>query len=410
MDRNITTTISLKKGMIHINTLEKLSTNNVEIFNDSAHLDKAAKFIKASISHIESIIGGNVRKVNFVLESSKEVAQSITLDKSSIQIVGTAVSKQDIDNLIILVNKKHSKVGGNIISIQPLKFDVHDIMTKSYNSAPIHKKGNKLFMTSSITKISNEAYEYIENLAKLANVYINNIFLLNNIMSHAKLSSGAMNQGAILVNVTDTQVSITINKNSASIASFHIYEYGFKYLLKGIAIKLNCSLAKAREIFAAQASIFNKDKRVINSNGIDADASAFTNIDLENITKQYISKMAVVIQKYISQKKIGNIPIVFSGKTTNISGFENYISSLFKEYPISVYSPLSFIERNEKNHESIGIMNYNEIMDKVLGKQLDTIVHTNPHSIKSLIRKSEKEVKWLVRFKEKILGGQNDWN
>ena len=409
MDRNITTTISLKKGKVLINTLEKLATNNVEIFNDFTKLAHAPKFIKTSISHIESIIGGSVQKVNFVLEPSNTVAQEIKLDKTSIQIAGAAVSKQDVENLIILVNKKHNTIGRNVISVQPLKFDVHDIMTKSYNSAPIHKKGN-LFMTSSVTLISDEAYNYINNLAKLADVSINNIFLSNNVRSHAKLSSGAMSQGAILINITDNQVSITINKNSSSIASFHIYEYGFKYLLKGISMRVNCSIAQAREIFAAQSSLLNRDKRVINSNSINEEANVFTNIDLENITKQYLLKMIALVKKYISQKEIGTLPIVFSGKTTKITGFEDYIKSIMSEHPISVYSPLSFIERNEKNIESIGIMNYNEVMDVMLGKQLDTIVHTNPHSIKSLRRKSEKENTWLVRIKEKLLGGQNDWN
>ena len=410
MERNITTTISLKKGMVYINTLEKLSINNVEIFNDSAKLDKAPRFIKTSMSHIESIIGGNVRKVNFVLEPSNAVSQTITLDKTSIEIVGNAVSKQDIENLIILVKNKYDNIDGNVISVQPLRFDVHDIMTKSYVSAPIHKKGNKLFMISSVTTISDEAYNYVNNLAKLTDIDINNIFLSNNVISHAKLSTGAMNQGAILVNITDNHVGITINKNSASVASFHIYKYGFKYLLKVIATKLNCSLVKASEIFAAQGSLLNRDECVINSNSINSDKNVFTNIDLENITRQYISKMIALIKKYISQKGISNLPIVFSGKITRITGFEDYASSMISGYPISIYSPLSFIERNEKNLESIGIMNYNEIMDNVLGKQMDTIIHTNPHSIKSLKRKSEKEVKWLVRIKEKLLGGQNDWN
>ena len=153
-----------------------------------------------------------------------------------------------------------------------------------------------------------------------------------------------------------------------------------------------------------------KNKRVINSNNINDGANVFTNIDLKNIIKQYLSKMAALIKKYISQKNIGKLPIVFAGKITTISGFEDYILSIINEHQISIYSPLSFLERNEKNLESIGIMNYNEVMDIVLGKQLDTIVHTNPQSIKTLKRKSEKEIKWLVRIKNKILGGENDWN
>ena len=174
-------------------------------------------------------------------------------------------------------------------------------------------------------------------------------------------------------------------------------------------MKMECSAEKAREIIAAFGSLQNKTKSIIHTNKIGAIQNSFTNLELENIIKKYLYKMLSLVNKYISQKKLISLPIIFSGKLSGVSGLDKYLSSI-SNCPISIYSPISFIERNEENIESIGVINYNEVMDNILGKQLDTIIHTNPHSMKSLKSNRDRDVKWYVRIKEKILGGKNDWN
>lgn len=44
---------------------------------------------------------------------------------------------------------------------------------------------------------------------------------------------------------------------------------------------------------------------------------------------------------------------------------------------------------NEKNINSLGVIKFIDIIDSVLGKQYDTIVNTNPNSLKTLQNKTQ---------------------
>ncbi|NQZ65679.1 MAG: hypothetical protein HRT99_00490 [Mycoplasmatales bacterium] len=391
-----------------IAVIEKLATNVVEIFSNKSSISKSDSFIKASLNHVEKLIGGKVKKVTFVIEPSMKVDQKIFLSREMIKIAGTTVSQIDVENLLELIQQKNNVNGRNVISVQPIKFDVFDIMTKSYLKAPIHKTGKSLTITSAITTISKETYNFIHELAKTSGVEVNQIMLENQTASFANLSKHALVEGVIHININDSQVNVTINKNNAIVASMSYYDYGYKYLIKGIMNEFGCSYERAKKIISAHASIRLKNKRVIYYNQIGSDDVSYTNSDLSNVIQKYLFKLMVLVRKYLLQKKVTNLPIVFSGKLNDLQGMAEFIIENMQTEKVSIYKPLSFIDINAENKNAIGVMNYIEIIDNVLGKQFDTIVHTNPNSLK-LLRKNKQKNNWFAIIKNRI-GGKYDWN
>ena len=408
MERNIITTISFHPGVVAISVLEKLSTNVVEIFNDSADISKVNTFIEISLSHVEKLIGGKVSKATFVVDPSNTVEQNISLQRDAIQIVGETVSKLDIENLIQLITDKNSNNSRRTILVQPLKFEVKDIMTKSYSSAPIHKPGNILTITTSVTTISKQAYEFVQQTAKAVGIEVAQILLSNQTVAFANLSKNALTDGTVLIDINDNQVNITVNKNNSIVASMSLYDYGFKYLIKGIMLEFNCSEESARDLVAAHASVRTVNKRVIYSKQIGSDDWSFTNFDLENIIKKYLLKLVAIVKKYITQKNVDRLPIVISGKLNKVNGLTNFLIEKMQAESIIVHNPISFIGMNEFNTNSLGVIEFIEIIDNVLGRQYDTIVHTNPNTLKSL-RSTHQPKGWITRFKNKI-GGKHEWN
>lgn len=271
MQRNIITTISFSTGKVAISVLEKLPTNTVEIFNAESAVSKVNTFLETSLSHVEKIIGGKVNKATFVIEPSLHTGNEVSLDRTSISIVGENVAKIDIENLITLVKNKHNDENRRTILVQPLKFDVLDIMTKSYSRAPIHKPGNTLTVTSSVTTVNRKTYEYILQAAKAIGVEVSQILLSSQTNTFAHLSQNALAEGVVHINVNDNQVNLTINKNNSIVASMSLYDYGYKFLIKGVMSEFNCSKETARDLVAAHGSVKADSNRIIYSNQIGAD-------------------------------------------------------------------------------------------------------------------------------------------
>lgn len=408
MKRNIITTIAFATGKVSISVLEKLPHNTVEIFNDSSDISKVNTFIETSLSHVEKLIGGKVSKATFVIEPSLAVANEINLRKDSIKIAGETVAKIDIENLIQLITKNNNSEDRRTILVQPLKFEVKDVMTKSYSRAPIHKPGNTLSVTSAVTTISRKTYEYIQQAAKAVNVEIAQILLSNQTTSYAHLSKNALADGAILININNNQVNVTINKNNSTVASMSLYDYGFKYLIKGVMSEFNCSKETARDLVAAHASIKNNIIRVIYSNQIGSEDWSYTNKDLENIIRKYLLRLVALVKKYLSQKNVLELPIVLSGKLSSLEGIGEFLKERLETEKVAIHQALTFVEMNELNTNTLGVINFIDIMNLVLGRHYDTIVNTNPNLMSSL-KTTKQNNNWFIRIKNKI-GGKHDWN
>ena len=407
MQRNIITTITFKYGKVEISVLEKLMSNTVKIYNDSTTIDKIHTFIPSSISHVEKIIGGRISKAAFVIEPSDKIGHKISLTKETIQILGESVSKQDVTNLLEIVKAKHDNGTSKTILVQPLKFEVTDVMTKSYSQAPIYKKGDTLSVVTAVTTINSQTYDYINQIARTANLEISEILLSNQTNSLAVLSKNIVHSGASHIHIGDQQAEITINKNNAVVATLSLYEYGFKHLMRGIVNKFNCSMSEAKELFMAHASFKPNNLRVIYSNQIGTESRSHTNIELSNIIKEYFNKLLLIAKTFLVQRGVQKLPLVISGKLGKLE----YMPQLAKEVTgfehVSIFQPLSFIEMDESNWNALGVINFIDNMNHMLERDYDTIVHTNPNTLR--LNKLNTKRSFLGKLKEKI-GGKYDWN
>lgn len=409
MQRNIITTIKFGINQVSITTLETLSTNVVELFNATSHTKKTHDFLVHSLKEIEVIVAGKVQEVVVLIEPTMGTKASIELTKEKMQIPGNEITKQDITNILDLAKSKVETSEKKVILMQPIEFRVFDIMTKSYSSAPINKKGSSLEILLSVTTVSKDMIIFINQTVKSHGLKISQILLSPQAIAQNNISDGALKKGSVLVHFGSNQTSVVINKNLSSIAIFNIYNFGHKRLIDGVAKVFGISKTKAAELLTVHGSLDDITNRVIYNHQDGLSEKTFLTDDLQKIIKAYFEKLLVIINKFISQKQLLDLPVIFTGKVTGFEGLNEFSKQYLDSTFISTYNPISYVERNNDNIEALGSLNFINRMDQVLGKKFNTIVETNPHSITRLLNTKVKTKNWFARLSNKI-GEKYDWN
>ena len=394
MKRNIITTIRFEIGQVNVTVLEKLSTNTVELFNVSSGTERTHAFLARVFNEINAVIGGKVVDVTVVIDPVVKTNAQVKIHQEEIQLAGNEVTQLDIQNVLKLTKRRFETVNQKVILVQPIKFDVFDIMTKSYDRAPIHKKGDKLTVTSSVTTISIETYDFINQAVKSHGLNVSQILLKPQTITQNNMSEHILKTGAVMIHVGSNQSYITINKNLSTLSLLSIYDYGYNKLVKGVRKVLGTSEEEAKNLLIVYGTL---DKAKINcviftrQEGINE--RIFYTKDLRKILESFYSKLFSVANKFITQKGVERLPIVISGKTDQTDGLEEFSKEYFSSEHISKYNPISYIELNEGNTEALGMKKFMARMDKQMGVKYNTIVETNPHSVASLLtqRKTNKK-------------------
>lgn len=405
MKRNIVSSIKFGSGKVTFTVIEQLSTSKVEIFNSCSPISKVSSFLEKSIKEVETRIGGKLTDAFIVIEPTESSKAKIIPYKQELVIAGSNVSKKDIENAIALTKKKFHSENNKVILVQPILFSVFDVMEKSYSKAPIGKKGLKLVMTSMVTTISQETYDYVFQVVKSKGLNIKQLLLSTQAISQNNLSSSALAEGAILIHIGQNQSFITINKNLSTIKSMSFYDFGYRNLVSGIAKIFNCSKDEARNLIAIHGSL-NKTNinRVILSNKNHDKNKVVYRSQLNEIIESFIQKLLLVANQFAFQNKVSHLPIVLSGHISKIDGLLEFAKEKFKTKHVSIYNPTTYIEVNGHNIEAIGTVNFINRIDEILGRQLDTTVETNPNTVSSMKNNNT----WISRVLEKI-GGKNVW-
>lgn len=408
MERNIITTVSFGNNKVSISSIEKLSTNNVEIFTSTDDIKNTDIFLKSSLTKIEELVGGKVSNVTFVIEPSKNVNAKIELDTQPIKLVGETVAKTDISNVIGLLKVKYEGQNDKRVTmVQPLKFQITSTSgTKSYWQAPINKHGDKLTMTASITTISKKVYDYIYSLSKKLDVKIGQILLTSQVLPYSYISRNALENGSVLINIDESHVNISVNKAGGTLDTISLYKFGYRWLIKQLAKEFACPKDEALSLLEAHGSFVSEKERVIFWNKFNNMSKKHTNTDLQRILGRYVVNLMSIAKKYLSQQNLFDLPIIVSGKLNSLSGFEKYLSKILTNVSITAYKPLEFVEFNDKNADCLGAINFMDKMDLMLGSKCDTIVHTNPNTLNVPKTDTKNIVSW---FKKKI-GEIYDWN
>ncbi len=389
MNRKIFNTISFSKGLIHFSSIEKINSNKIEIFNKKNDIKNAKNFLLSSVKEIEKNLNIKIKNVSIVLEPSKKVNSKIKLDYSGIKIIDNIVSKKDLDNLLKIVEKKFNNKKEKVILIHPFEFEVKDLITKKYSKAPYFKKGNELKIKSIITTINIKVYEYIDFLIKSCNLKINQILISDYAISLSKLSNNAIWNGSILIDIQKNNVNLTINKFNGTFSSLTINDFGFNNLIIGIKKYFNCSYNQSINLLKIYGNLNEKNKKIIFSENIDLKNKTFTNYDLNKIIEIYFQKLNFLIKKYLSQKNILKLPIIFAGKLFENPWKINKLKKTFETKEIFLYKPTTFIEKNEENMNNIGLIKFFEIRQKLLEIKIDEIVNTNTKSIETIFNKKK---------------------
>lgn len=405
MKRNIVTTIEFSTGQIKMQVIEILSNNVVEIFSSSSPLKKSFAFLSESIDKVNKLIGGKIKDAIAIVSPSKKVNEKITLVKESLRIADDFVTKKDIDNLIELTKHKHTSETCETILVQPLQFEVKGELVKKYSSAPIHKKGETIAATMAITTIDPSVVNYIKSTIKSVDLKVSKILLKPQTISQNNLSTNALTEGSILINIGQNQSFVTINKNLGTIAQLSFYKSGYKQLKITVSKAFGCSYQDAQNLIAIYGSIAANDNSVIYLEQSGMKIIQHTVFELKKIIESFINKLLALSKKYLGQKSAFNLPIVFSGEITKMNCFEKIARQIFDETPISIYSPMTYIETREKSRSAIGLIHFNKRMDQVLDRQFNTVVETNPNTFSSL-RKESKGLFAKIFLK---LGGRNEW-
>lgn len=406
MKRNILTTIEFSKGSITINVVEKLPNNIIEIYTAKDKVAKAGAFLTKSIKEINEIINGNIYDVVVVVEPSERVDSKIFLAKEQISIASDTVSNKDIENLIKLTKQKYTKSNKEIILIQPLSFDVEGTVRKNYLKAPLFKTGEKLSATMAVTEISSEVVEYVTGVVESQKLKITQILLKPQTISQNNLSENAIFNGSILIHVGKEQSFVSINKNHCTVDHVSFYKSGLNQLINGVAKIFGCTQKEAENLITIYGTFQSEENRVIYTHEEGIQIKSHTISELKNIINSYTNRLLALAQKFIEQKGLTSLPIVFSGAITKVEHFKEFAHSIF-EGNISIYQPMNFVEINNQNHSSIGILNLNSRLDNVLGKQFNTIVETNPNTFSSL-RRAKKGI-W-DKIIDKVGGRTYGWH
>lgn len=402
MIRKIYNTLSFSKGNIHFSSIEKIDSNYVEIYSKKTNIYNAEKFIKNSISEIESKIDIKVKKVNVIIENSKKIISNIILDYTGIEVIDNIVSKIDIDNIFSKIKSKYSKESKKVILIHPFQFEVKDLITKKYSKAPYSKKGSYLKIKSIVTTIDKEVFKYITTLLEKCNLKHKEILFSDYANSLSKLSKNAIWKGSILIDIQNNYVNLTINKLGGTFDSFSIYNFGFEDLIKGIKNYFNCSKIEAIELIKIHGNLNNQISKIIFSEEIHFKNKSFTNIELNKIINLYLSKLFSIIKSYLKNKKIIELPIIFSGNLFQIDGINKKLQTSFENSNVYLYRPTSFVEKNVENMNNLGLIKYDEIKNEILKIRWNETAITNTKSVETIYNKKENSKKLFDKILNKI--------
>ncbi|MCK5945863.1 MAG: hypothetical protein KAG04_01185 [Mycoplasmataceae bacterium] len=409
MKRNIITTINFEIGQVSVTVLEKLSTNTVELFNVSSGTERTHAFLERTFKEINVVIGGKLTDVTVVIAPTAKTNANVAIHQEEIQLAGNEVAELDIHNILKLTKRRYENVDQKVILVQPIKFDVFDVMLKSYDKAPIHKKGDKLIVTSSVTTISTDAYDFINQTVKSHGLNISQILLKPQTITQNNMSEHILKVGAVMVHIGKNQSYVTINKNLSTLSLLNIFDYGYNNLIKGVAKVFGTTKEEAKNLLIVYGTLDQpKTNCVIFTRQEGINERIFYAADLRKILVSFYSKLFSVAKKYIEQKGVSELPIVLSSKTGKVTGLEEFSKDYLTSEHISVYHPISYIELNDNNIEALGMKKFMARMDEQMGVKYNTIVETNPHSIASLNPK-KKNKKWFAKIADKI-GEKYDWN
>ena len=415
MQRDIIANIIISQKTIRLVVLEKLLSNKiVEIFNGQDKIENDFIFLNSSLDKVKKIIGGDIKNIYFTLDSYEDIKDKVVHGSEWLNLSSGRVSQYDVNQIIELakINNNNSLSDEVVVNVQPFLFTLESDMdiTKRYDVAPIGKKGQKLFIDFSITTISKKAYHDLIKISKTHSLEIKNIFMGYQTLSYSHISKPARRNLSSLLNISDDAIFWTIVKNDSVLICKKILDFGKNYILKQISDKYNISSEVLWKALIANANFINNSDLVINMNehGIK---EMVTTEKLVFELKEIFLKVFNVYKLSIGNHLNGvdeKFPIILSGNFVEMSGFGKWTKEILVHENTYIYQPLTFIEGNKNNLETLGIIEFMERSNEILGIKYDTLIETNRNTMESLIG-TQLSQKGIMKRVKNWIGDKYGW-
>ena len=409
MKRNIIVSVKFEDKTMIVNAVEKLDKQIVEIYStQSAQLKDSDKliFVKESLKHIEKLIAGKIKEVTVIIDDIKSFNSKITISKSRVNLPSGKVSREKISTLINQVESEFSDEGQQLISTVPLKFEVHSgDEIKTYISAPIDKEGLALECSAVVTSISTKGYEYLQTFFKSAKVTITQILLNTQTQTQSQLSPAFLQNGSVYIDFSKSKTSVAINKFGNIVAKINI-GYNYNHLVKAVMNKFNCNRKEAEDLILVNGSLLNVEDSIIFNKHSGLKHESFKASDLNGLIKLFLSRVAQKINEYIDSRMVGKLFMIVNGNIAQIEGFEEFMTEELQN-KVFIYEPSTFVEKNQFNLNTIGAINWYNMLENKIGIRKESVVDTSPNTISTIQQQSKK--KTLFAWFANKLGGKNEW-
>lgn len=314
------------------------------LFSSLARGEFCQKGLVTNPKNVGKIISSMVKKANDqLLIVIKRVA--LNLVSSSLNIrQGQAIieindpqhriNNEDINNLIAM-SKNISLADDEVICLmRPYKYIIDNSKRAPY--PPINELASSVAVNSLIYTINKAVYESHLAALQCSRLELLSLVLMPFCHAWATFSRQELQNGAIIIDFDfdNTQISIFVKE---TLYALNVIEYGFNDLITDLQYVLQSSRDLAQDYLLKIININNNflDDKIIYSK-YDYDKNQYLEYShqtLKNVVIDRIEAVVTKIKTYLQDiLKNRNLPIIFLGEITKISGFRDFLikANIFK--------------------------------------------------------------------------------
>lgn len=416
MDRNISTVIEFHNNLIKINAIESIDNRLVLIYSKSQSITDFSGqsiFIANSVKELSNLVGGKISKADIVFSDS-----SLVEVKHNNIIVSTKikddVKQNDVDKLkqkvlnTTLNNKEES-----LAYFIPIKYKLFDSNNnfKEFKTLPIAEIGSKLELEALIYTIPQRIYSSFASITSIAGIKISKVLPQSHAINYSLIDSNDRNKGSLSINILKDKTKASLIRSNCTLVSKTI-NIGYDSLFEEISNNFGISYQEAKSIYWVYGNLDLKNSADLSKKiylSKDATKSLTTMLDLNNVIKGFFDRVLHEIKDLNLFSDNKDIVYVFLSEIFKIKNFDEYMNAEHNNLNYYVFKGLDFITSNLEDVSSIGVTVLNNELVSIMKQLSDTIVHTNPKTISTLLKHYRKQ-NFLLKLVNKIIRkGNNAW-
>lgn len=404
MKRKIYIVIKFSSNSISLVALEKKEQDLIEFYSKIEHTSNKEvmkNFIINTIQDIETAIKGKITKVFVQIDDDPLLNLQIHLNgiKKTILNENKEITKNDIKTALLSIKENYIFDVEATIFAQPISYMVsYEGKKINYLTPPINKKADEVEISCSTITINNKIHKSLIKFLEEVNIQVLDILITSNVLPYLMASSEQTQNGLINININRNNSTLTIVKNNALI-KYNLFNIGLNDLINSIQQKFDLGrefIHKILKLYQIKNGISgNINSKIISTSNI-------TYKDLQELMKEFTTKLFEKVKITIDEKELKTFPIYISGKI--ITDFiEKNAKKILNSSNIFLYKNKlnNFVSLSNLGLEARGAVKYIDQLDNSIDyKTYDTLIDTAPIDIKNLLL-IEKKSFWKKIFKKK---------